>query len=58
MADHAIAVPSVAGMDTFNSQLHTEIVQLELGTITPEEAVADMKIQLELNLDADEIIFK
>lgn len=58
MADHAIAVPSIAGMDTFNAQLHTEIVQLELGTITPEAAVADMKIQLELNLDADEIIFK
>ena len=45
-------------MDTFNAQLHTEVVQLELGTITPEAAVADMKIQLELNLDADEIIFK
>ncbi len=58
MADYSISVPSVDGMNAFTSQLHTEIVQLELGAITPEEAVADMKIQLELNLDADEIIFE
>lgn len=58
MADYSISDPSVSSLTTFTSQLHTEIVQLELGTITPEAAVADMKIQLELNLNADEIIFK
>lgn len=39
-----------------SSLLHNNIVQLELGQITPEEATADMKVQLELNLD--DIIFE
>ena len=51
MADYAITVPSVDGLNTYTSLLHNNIVQLELGQITPEEATADMKIQLELNLD-------
>ncbi len=40
----------------YTSLLHNNIVQLELGQITPEEATADMKVQLELNLD--DIIFE
>lgn len=58
MADYAITVPSIDGMNTYTSELHNNIVQLELGQITPEEATANMKIQLELNLDEDEISFE
>lgn len=58
MADYAVTVPSVSSMNTFTSELHNNIVQLELGQITPEEATANMKIQLELNLDEDEISFE
>ena len=56
MADYAITEPSVDGLSTYTSLLHNNIVQLELGQITPEEATADMKVQLELNLD--DIIFE
>lgn len=56
MADYAITVPSVDGLNTYANLLHNNIVQLELGQITPEEATADMKVQLELNLD--DIIFE
>lgn len=56
MADYAITVPSIDGLNTYANLLHNNIVQLELGQITPEEATADMKVQLELNLD--DIIFE
>ncbi len=58
MADYAVTVPSINGISTYTSELHNCIVQLELGQITPEEATANMKIQLELNLDEDEISFE
>ena len=58
MADFAITVPSIKGMATYTTELHNNIVQLELGTITPEEATKNMKIQLQLNLDDDEISFE
>lgn len=58
MADYAISVPSIDGINTLNSEMLNAIVQLELGQITPEEAVADVKIQMELNMDEDEIIFE
>jgi inositol-phosphate transport system substrate-binding protein len=58
MADYAVTTPSIEGLSTYTSELHNCIVQLELGQITPEEATADMKIQLELNLDEDEISFE
>lgn len=58
MADYAISVPSINGINTLNSEMLNAIVQLELGQITPEQAVENVKIQLELNLDEDEIIFE
>lgn len=58
MADYSVTAPSVVGLNTYTSELHANIVQLELGQITPEEATKNMKIQLELNLDEDEIIFE
>ena len=48
--------PMIPKDNTYANLLHNNIVQLELGQITPEEATADMKIQLELNLD--DIIFE
>jgi len=58
MADHAISVPSINGINTLNSEMLNAIVQLELGQITPEQAVENVKIQMELNIDEDEIIFE
>lgn len=58
MADYAISVPSIDGINTLNSEMLNAIVQLELGQITPEKAVANVKIQMELNMDEDEIIFE
>ncbi len=58
MADYAVTVPSIDGLSTYTSELHNNIVQLELGQITPEEATTNMKVQLELNLDEDEISFE
>ncbi|MGI6696831.1 MAG: ABC transporter substrate-binding protein [Christensenellales bacterium] len=58
MADYAISVPSIKGINTLNSEMLTAIVQLELGQITPEKAVENVKIQLELNVDEDEIVFE
>ena len=58
MADYSISVPGINGINTMTSEMHNAIVQLELGQITPEEAVANVKIQLELNIDEDEIIFE
>ena len=58
MAEHAISVPSINGINTLNSEMLNAIVQLELGQITPEQAVENVKIQMELNIDEDEIIFE
>ena len=58
MAEHAISVPSIIGINTLNSEMLNAIVQLELGQITPEQAVENVKIQMELNIDEDEIIFE
>lgn len=58
MEDYAIATPSIDGLNTFTSEMQNQIVQLELGKITPEQATENMMIQLELNLDEDEIIFE
>ena len=58
MADYAITPPAVKGLSTFNSELHKQIVVLELGQIEPEEALEEFKTQLELNLDEEDIIFK
>ncbi len=58
MTDYGVTAPSIEGLNTYTSELHKQIVQLELGQITPEAAVKDMKTQLELNLDADSILFQ
>lgn len=58
MADHAAAEPALDGMVTFTSEMHKQIVQLELGLIEPEKAVSDFKTQMELNFDSDSMIFK
>lgn len=57
MADYGVTTPTIDGISTFQSELHKQIVQLELGQITPEQAVADMKIQIELSL-GDAVVYK
>ncbi len=58
MADYAQVVPAVEGLNTFNSELHKQIVVLELGQVTPEQALEDFKTQMELNIDAENIVFQ
>lgn len=58
MADYAVTTPSIDGLQVYTSELHRNIVELELGSITPEKATENMKIQMDLNLDEDEIIFE
>ena len=41
------------GLTTYNNELYKQIQLLELRQTTPEQAVADMKTQIEINLDAD-----
>nr|WP_321305780.1 extracellular solute-binding protein [uncultured Sphaerochaeta sp.] len=56
LADYAVTVPSIYGIATYRSELFKQIVALELGQTTPEKAVADMKVQIELNVK--DVIFK
>ncbi len=56
LADYSVTVPAVNGLATYNSELHKQIVALELGQTTPEKAVADMQQQIKLNVK--EVIFK
>lgn len=56
MADYAKSIPAVDGLATLKSELFTQIVSLELGQTTPEEALKALKTQMELNVD--DIIFK
>lgn len=56
MADYAKSIPAVDGVATLKSELFTQIVSLELGQVTPEEALKALKTQMELNVD--DIIFK
>ncbi len=58
MADYAVTPPSIRGIATYSSEMHKQIVVLELGQTTPEQAVKDFKTQIELNLDPDYVIFK
>ncbi|MBQ9197575.1 MAG: extracellular solute-binding protein [Clostridia bacterium] len=58
MPEYTKTIPSIVGLDAYRLELHAKIVQLELGTITPEQAVSEMKTQMMLNLDDDEIIFE
>lgn len=56
MANYAKSIPAVDGLASLKSELFSQIVTLELGQITPEEAVKAMKTQIELNVD--DVIFK
>lgn len=58
MADYAIPLPTVRGIDTYASEMHKQIVLLELGQTTPQKAVADFKTQIQLNLGADIVVYK
>ena len=56
MADYAKSVPAINNLSSLKSEMFTQIVSLELGQTTPEQAVADLKTQIELNVD--NVIFK
>ncbi len=58
MADYAVTPPTIRGIATYRSEMHKQIVVLELGQTTPEQAVKDFKTQIELNLDPDTVVFK
>lgn len=58
MADYAITPPTIQGINSYSTEMHKQIIQLELGQTTPEKAVADFKTQIELNVDKDVVIFK
>ncbi len=50
MADYAITTPAISGLDTYKSELFRQIVALELGQTTPEQALNDMKAQVKLSV--------
>lgn len=56
MADYAQSVPAVDGLATLKSELFSQIVTLELGQATPEQALKALKTQIELNVD--DVVFK
>lgn len=58
MADYAVTPPSIRGIATYSSEMHKQIVLLELGQTTAEQAVEDFKTQIELNLDGDTVTFR
>ena len=58
MADLSVTPPNVDGLTTYTNELFKQIQLLELGQTTPEQAVADMKTQIEINLDADLVEYK
>lgn len=56
MADYAKSTPAIDGLSTLKSELFSQIVTLELGQTTPEEALKALKTQIELNVD--DVTFK
>lgn len=58
MTDYVTTVPPVEGLSTYQSELFKQIVLLELGQVTPEDAFKDFKAQVELNVDAEDVIFE
>ena len=58
MADYAVTTPPVEGESVFRDELFKQLVLLELGQVTPEKAFEDFKIQVELNVDEDEVVFE
>lgn len=51
MQNFAQFVPPVEGSGTFRTQLFTQINSVELGQMTPAEAVKEFMTQMELNVD-------
>ena len=58
MTDYVETVPPLAGESVFRDELFKQIVLLELGQTTPEKAYEDFKVQVELNVDEDEVVFE
>ena len=58
MADYVVTTPPVEGESVFRDELFKQLVLLELGQVTPEKAFEDFKIQVELNVDEDEVVFE
>ncbi len=58
MPEYAQFVPTIDGGNVYNSELHKQIVLLELGQVEPEQALADFKTQIELNVDAEDVVFE
>lgn len=57
MADHSISMPTVEGLTTYTTELHKQIGLLELGQTTPEQALEDFRVQIEINLDEGTVTF-
>lgn len=57
MADYGVTPPTIEGINAFQSEFHKQIIQLELGQITPEQAVQDLKTQIGLSL-GDAVVYK
>lgn len=58
MADYVVTTPPVEGESVFRDELFKQLVLLELGKITPEKAFEDFKVQIELNVDEDAVVFE
>ena len=58
MADYVVTTPPIEGESVFRDELFKQIVLLELGQVTPEDAFKDFKVQVELNVDEDEVVFE
>lgn len=57
MTDYSITTPTLAGITPYLTEMHKQIGLLELGQTTPEQAVEDFRVQMEINLEADVIEF-
>ena len=58
MADLSITPPELEGGSLFNNEIYKQIQLLELGQTTPEQAVSDLRTQLEINLDPEVVEFR
>ena len=58
MADYVVTTPPIEGESVFRDELFKQIVLLELGQVNPEDAFKDFKVQVELNVDEDEVVFE
>lgn len=56
MTEYSRIVPTVSGLSFYLSEFFKQLQLIELGSTTPEKAVQDFKVQVELNVD--DVIFK